>query len=784
MMTTIISDKTTTYNIVIPVGAAMVEQTAAEELQTYLKKVYGTELAILTESDAKGNCFYIGRTEYAKASGVAGKSTENWIIKEQDGNIILTGGEKPGERGIIYAVYHFLEDIVGVRWWSVWDEYIPEATELSLESGFYKEGTPYFKFRKILGCMKLKDFYYDARTRCNVVGDDGLKDGAYGTYPGGARRFGEMLQFARPHHVHTLNRYLPPQEYFEEHPEWFAWSGAAGARVAHTHYCLTNDELCEACFEKLDAIIKEDKKLEKETGVPIPVFYDISFPDTLGGFCQCEKCQELIEKTGPGGYAQYFANKLARKVNEVHPDVVVEALPYAAYLEPPKDGMLAEKNMTIRLAQVFVDLIHDTKNRGNEWYMHLIKEWSELCKKSGADFYIWEYMFNLFVDMPLPVPKRLCETFKTFKEYGVSGIFVENERTCSDMWELVHFMLVQLSENPDLDEETLLNDFIPKFYGAAGVYVREYLELLYSAALENNFSAFCIIESAHFNYIDAKTAVKGMELLDKALEAVKGDSVMEYRVQHLKTNLGGNILVRFFDLKKIAERQGVAFDFDPEALRKMVVSGYELAKTHPRCQVQRVDDQIRYYSNMTLVEETAALPAELSDVNPNDAYQFFYKNSCRHILDMPDYGVSYVEDPDSALGIVQKIQRTAEADPLQMMPLLTTSKYDEYKGGVTIKIQQNAEYIDGVELFRENIVPDEYHLYKIGSATNIGDYGDTRVDIFGNNFEWLSLSGISVAFPMDACDVYLSIKFTGEMYGGAKGSEEAIYLDRAIVVRK
>ena len=75
-------------------------------------------------------------------------------------------------------------------------------------------------------------------------------------------------------------------------------------------------------------------------------------------------------------------------------------------------------------------------------------------------------------------------------------------------------------------------------------------------------------------------------------------------------------------------------------------------------------------------------------------------------------------------------------------------------------------------------------LLKIGSVSGIRDSADTRVDMFGNNFEWVSLSGISVLFPMDACDVYLSIKFTGEPYGGDPLDEEAVYLDRVIVVRK
>jgi hypothetical protein len=37
---------------------------------------------------------------------------------------------------------------------------------------------------------------------------------------------------------------------------------------------------------------------------------------------------------------------------------------------------------------------------------------------------------------------------------------------------------------------------------------------------------------------------------------------------------------------------------------------------------------------------------------------------------------------------------------------------------------------------------------------------------------------------MDACEVYLSMKFTGEMYGGAVGDPEAVYVDRIIIVRR
>ena len=88
------------------------------------------------------------------------------------------------------------------------------------------------------------------------------------------------------------------------------------------------------------------------------------------------------------------------------------------------------------------------------------------------------------------------------------------------------------------------------------------------------------------------------------------------------------------------------------------------------------------------------------------------------------------------------------------------------------------------ELFKEDIVPDKYHLYKVGSVSGIQEAGHVRADIFGNNYEWLHISGIAEVLPMDSCDVYLSMKFAGEHYGGSKEVQEAVYLDRAIVVRR
>ncbi len=178
------------------------------------------------------------------------------------------------------------------------------------------------------------------------------------------------------------------------------------------------------------------------------------------------------------------------------------------------------------------------------------------------------------------------------------------------------------------------------------------------------------------------------------------------------------------------------------------------------------------------------LAVELRHVKPEDAYQFFFKNTCRHLSLNHLYGFSVVDDADSATGKTGKLCKDNTTVSFEIVYLATTSCDAMGAKCISIVIEQDTKKVCGVELFKEDILPDKFHLYKIGEVSGIRNSGDTFVDMFGNNFEWLSLTGISVLFPMDACEVYLSMKFTGKMYGGSADDQEAVFIDRAIIVRK
>ena len=237
----------------------------------------------------------------------------------------------------------------------------------------------------------------------------------------------------------------------------------------------------------------------------------------------------------------------------------------------------------------------------------------------------------------------------------------------------------------------------------------------------------------------------------------------------------------------MARRQGESFVFDREAIRRQILHILKEAKQYPRVApyAGRIDKEITYFENFEITEEEIPpLPEALSHLDPEDTYQFLFKNTCRHISLNQLYGFSVAEDADSCTGKAGKFSKESLTSLREFTQLFATSKGAKERRPITFFIEQDAKYVDQTELYLEDLVPDQYHLYKVGSVSGIQASGDTRLDIFGINFDWLSLTGISVAFPMDACDVYLSMKFTGAQYGGDPAQPDAVYLDRAIVVRK
>ncbi len=764
--------------IAIPKDAHVIEKTASEELCNYIEKTLSISLPIVSENEADGKCIYVGHTEYAKKNGILGKSKENWIMKMADGNLVLTGGVKRGERGIIYSVYHFIEDFLGVRWWNPYEEDVPALDSLSLEDDFYREGTPHFVLRKPifnrpLGEEGVRTFSHIVRTRTNMVSefDDDVPDGAYNPE---IRMFGDVAHYGRPHHCHVMGKLFPKDETYAEHPEWFAWNKAEEKRIRDGHRCFSNEEFVKTVICKLLKTIEEDiARCEKE-GTEFPYCYALS-PDDIPGteaFCQCPECEKIINEAGYGGYCLRFINRIAREVRKVYPFVKIEHLAYFTFIEPPKDATIPEKNVVVRLANIYVDVLRDINSVSNRRYKRLLSEWSDICKKTGSELHVWEYMFNMRLNYPLPIFYRMKDTIKAFEDCGVTGVFVEIEEHLSDMWELNKYVLAHLLEDPDSDVDVMVKDFTDRYYGAAGKEVRKYLELLKKTSEKHIATVYCCLEDSPFNYIDAECAIKASEILDRAEKMIGDESPYRARLNWLRKSLDGVILMKYNDLKRADEK----FKFDVNELRERVISALsEYAKLPLNVKHSwRIPIEEAYFKSLPHEEKKLEIPEILKGENEEDIYQLPIKNM---------FGFTGIDDNLSASGSVVKLTPEIAAPFGWGIDARPTSKFAKDKRGVKFSLYQNEKTVSELSLYKEDFDNNGYRLYKIGTVQNIGSNPDTALVFYVLGAVSISLSALSVTFPMDACDVYLSLRASGELYGGNPSDENAIYFDRVIIVR-
>lgn len=777
--------------VVIPKNAAPVEHTAAEELTGYIKKSLDITLSTVREGEETGKCIYVGKTVYAEKAGITGTETEHWLIHMHGGNLILTGGKKIGDRGIIYAAYHFLEDILGVRWWDAYTEDVPVLEELSLDCDLHKEGIPAIPFRKpyMDSQAGVDHFAQIPRTRTNVLSplDDDIADSVYEP---GVRKYGDILYMGRPHHVHVMRKYFPEDEYFDKHPEWFAYNRATGTHNKKGHFCFSNEEFKAELKKRLYAIIEEDMALAQKTGVELPYFYSLGLDDKseVEAFCQCETCSKIIGESGLSGYELRFVNELARDVKEKYPFAKLETTAYVCFVEPPTDGTVPESNVIIRIAANTCDILRGIHAPSNRQYLRRLKTWTELCAVNGAEVHIWQYLNNGQFNYPLPIFHGLPDLIRTFRDLGGKGVFSETQVSRADNWELNKYMLTHLLENPDLDEEALVTDFCLRFYGKqAGGYVKEYLDAICRATERNPAQAYLSREDGYLNYIDSTAVVEGARALDLADAALGEEEPYRTRFNWLRKSLDGIILSKYFLLKRQAEEREEEFLFDRALLKERVAAAIRKRMEDPRfAQARYLPDELAYYTGLSDEEEVFPIPPALADIDAEDIYQYSFTDMWRWsekwIAKL--FGAEILKDEKSPLSKVLKMNIDKATYTPMRYTMRPTAKNAPVPTPMSFCLLQEDKVVVKRDLFVEDLPKDNYQLIKIGSLENIrnthdsGFFPSSQVGIF-----FVNIAGLSTTYPLDACDVYLSLRTTGTAYGGNPDEENAVYFERLIIHR-
>lgn len=503
------------YVIVIPKYkrnkfAANVEKVkyAADLLQKDIYKVTGCLIPIVyDDTKPQKKEIRIGYTRrdksYDDKTGLVyalGRSSY-WIENEK---LLICGNNNDFEDNFdIYAVVDLLEKEVGIRKFSPDCEIYPQMKTLIIELenntyDSYRSNNTYRQVRSVF-TRENKDFRYWLKQHL------------------------QEDMFAEGFFVHTFEKLVPRAKYFETHPEYFA--EVNGKRI-HDQLCLSNEDVFRIVVERL----KEEMKKQPNAKV-----WSVSQNDNFS-YCSCPECQKKNEREeSPSGALIEFVNRVAREF----PNKTISTLAYQYSRKAPK-YIKPEKNVQIMLCTIEEDrnkTIEEAsidalkKNPNAQTFAKDIQDWGKITK----NIFLWDYNVDFAYSVsPFPNLHVLKPNLKFFMDNNAFQHFQQaNSEPGHEFAELKTYLISKLLWDINVDQDSIINEFLQGYYGKASTFIRQYIDTI--QYFGQNSKVFLDIYAPPTNY--SKTFLSKVKIdiyssiFDKAEEAVRNDSVYLLRVR-------------------------------------------------------------------------------------------------------------------------------------------------------------------------------------------------------------------------------------------------------------
>lgn len=517
--------------IAIPDVATPVEKTAARELATALRRVTGVVWEVRAESTAVGADYFVGETAAAKrlasANGWTSYAADEIRRGMVDGKVVLSGDAK---RGAVYSVDLFLEDIVGVRWWSSGECDYPEKPNWRPGSVVAYRYAPPFRFRETFYRSTLMDADFKVRAKVNTTSRTRyvLPPNEEKFIPSEKGGNHKLVFFpVRRSAYHSFFMVIPPAEYFKAHPEWF--SLVKGERIGSRdnvdrskcrgQLCLTNDEMFREFVKNTNRFLRENPDCDS---------IQVSQNDWNHGVCECERCKAFCDREGAvSGLYIDFANRVAAEVEKDFPNVTIDTFAYQFTRKAPKT-VRPRHNVVIRLCDIecaFNRPLTDATYEMNRAFLADLHDWSRVA---SGNLYLWDYQANFTsYMMPHPNLQVFSDNLRLFRDAGAIGVFEQGDAMCvgGDFAALKCYVTSHLMWDPSKDWKKLTDEFLCGYYGtAAAPHLQEVLRLASDSAMRPDMPAMGCYHDDAFPWITPEVGRKALDEMTAALKAAEGQS--------------------------------------------------------------------------------------------------------------------------------------------------------------------------------------------------------------------------------------------------------------------
>ncbi len=501
----------TSWKIYIPEKASPTELYAAEELSTYLRRISRCYFDIarggaVPDSDA----IVIGTPQSMPAVklhedqlGLGSGSEQKLAVYTLGGNLYLAGREP---RGALYAVYTFLQDTMGVRWfWPSSEangEFMIYRRQFELpELAVNRDPAIFYRGYHFLNGTNPHLETWLARNFGNII--------RAGTQGGKAALPARM---AKGIYIHGSghNIVLNDKKAFQEHPEWFA--EVMGKRTMD-QICWNNSEVEDVMFEKFV------KQLDKYPEYALFGFY----PEDNQNYCRCAKCR----KTDVSTNWFRFLRRLTDRLHAKYPHLRFTSIAYQGYLDYPKCDM--DGYAFIEFAPYARCFVHDISHQcaPNKYALEVWSPWL----RSGIPTGVYGYEFDILSpSMMIPVYHWLSDQARFFRKNNVQAVIPEIPGTYASKWgharidmRLAFYLYSRLMWDPDADVNALIRDFCNYVYPSAADEMYAYhtmMDRAWSSQKQHFSGYFSSPITASAEFITPERIARAFELFRAASEKI------------------------------------------------------------------------------------------------------------------------------------------------------------------------------------------------------------------------------------------------------------------------
>ena len=350
----------------------------------------------------------------------------------------------------------------------------------------------------------------------------------------------------------------PPPVLWKQHRLWF-WSREDANASTNGQLCWHNKSLVSFLTAQVTALLRAN---------PNASLVSVSQNDN-NLYCKDTAEMAIIEAEGsPMGPMLRAVNQIAATIAAEFPHAAIQTLAYDYSIQAPKLTM-PRKNVIIQLCTNFINFAQPLAHPSNSKFQSIIEPWTRISKRT----YIWHYGTS-FYDYLLPYPNwfTLGPDVKFLLDHGVRGMFVEGSYStpAANTDPLRSWLIGKLLWEPLQDVEALVQQFLPKYYGAnSSVFIRLAMDTVLNSAASYNKTGFFLTpgltsdpaiqnfcRSCYAAYLTPAVVLTAAQAHADALRAA-GSAVHRRRIDVNKLSILSVVLQRWQELVTFAKREKI-----------------------------------------------------------------------------------------------------------------------------------------------------------------------------------------------------------------------------------